>query len=1152
MNYIADLHIHSHYSIATSKLLTPRYLDYWARRKGITVLGTGDCIHPGWLSELREQLEPAEPGFYRLKDDFRLKEPSDTGTAGLFSGKPVQTPETPRFVLTGEISNIYKKNDKVRKVHNLILAPDFETVETIQSKLAARGNITSDGRPILGLDSRDLLEIVLSSRRGGGGCTSEDTYFQNGPVLIPAHIWTPWFSALGSKSGFDTIEECYGDLTDHIFAIETGLSSDPPMNWMCSFLDPYTIISNSDAHSPEKIGREATLFDTELSYDAMINAMKNGDARQCRGTIEFFPQEGKYHFDGHRKCGIRWDPAETIKQNGVCPKCGKKVTIGVLNRVARLADRKEWNERPIAHPFYSLIPLKELLAEFLMVGSNTRKVNRAYEALITKAGSELALLHHLAIDDVKTIAGEAITEGIRRMRNREIVIEEGYDGEYGKMSVFSEKKVGKTPMISMELSLLSHNGSTPEEESTVAGATPPAGGPNLEDAAPPTEEITVDDAVQPLGFSSFHTSQQTLFTQEMGIASLLSELNKQQKQAVEHHRGPALILAGPGTGKTRTLTYRIARLIEKHNVSPDSIAALTFTNRAAEEIANRLRTLLPRTGRGKAVFTGTFHRFGLSVLKKHIDKTGRSKNFIIIGRPKKENLISLAVEAVHNDLLNTEKGKNNREFSTKTAEKLITSFKQQLFTPRDIEDSAERLLYERYQSLLLQYDCFDFDDCLYWPVIIFTQYPDTVLWYRNSIKWLLVDEYQDVNFAQYRLVRELMPLPDSSLFVIGDPDQAIYGFRGADVTYINRFLSDYPEATLYSLKQSYRCSDTILKAADQVIHHGPRERNPSVKNSAPGSHHLTPPPLLRGIGEGVKITVTENRSEKSEAECIARTIERMIGGVRFFSMDSRVTGGYDDNDFGFSDFAVLCRISRQMEVLEKALNDHAVPYRKIDTAGLFQEEPAATIIDLMKLALSPENRLLARKLIKKRGIAQSDISEFIEQYHIGNTTAKALAYKAGMVIAKSEDDASFNMLLTYAEKYGIGIEQFLHNATLGTNMDLYAPNSEQVSLMTLHAAKGLEFPCVFITGCEEGIIPYSLFSSSTSDYEEERRLLYVGMTRAKQYLSLTYAGKRFLFGREHRLPKSPFISQIEKELTEMYRPDHTMKKQEHERQLTLF
>ena len=306
MKIVADVHLHSHYSRATSKNLDFEHLIQWAQLKGVNVVGTGDIAHPGWLQEMKDKLEPVEDGLFRLRDEIAQAVQAEVPPA-------CQAPV--RFMLAGEISSIYKKNDRVRKVHNVIFAPSLEAVEKIQAALEKIGNIRSDGRPILGLPSRDLLEIILE--------------IDPACYLIPAHIWTPWFSLLGSKSGYDSVEECFEDLTPHIFALETGLSSDPPMNGRVSALDRYTLVSNSDAHSPEKLAREATVFDTELSYPAIFNALKSGDPEVFRGTVEFFPEEGKYHHDGHRKCNINWGPKETIAHNGRCPVCGKPVTVGV-------------------------------------------------------------------------------------------------------------------------------------------------------------------------------------------------------------------------------------------------------------------------------------------------------------------------------------------------------------------------------------------------------------------------------------------------------------------------------------------------------------------------------------------------------------------------------------------------------------------------------------------------------------------------------------------------------------------------------------------------------------------------------------------------------------------------------------------------------
>ncbi|MCB0055921.1 MAG: hypothetical protein KDE45_02805, partial [Caldilineaceae bacterium] len=377
MQLVADLHIHSHYSRATSKDLTFEHLWKWAQIKGVNVVGTGDIAHPGWYQEMQRKLAPAEPGLFRLTDEAAATVAGDV---------PDACRGTVRFLLAGEISNIYKRHGKTRKVHNVIFAPDLDAVGRIQARLERIGNIRSDGRPILGLDSRDLLEIILE--------VDERCY------LIPAHIWTPWFAMLGSMSGFDSVEECFGDLTPHIFALETGLSSDPPMNWRVSNLDSYTLVSNSDAHSPQKLAREATCFDCDLSYDAIFAALKSGDPAAFRGTVEFFPEEGKYHVDGHRKCGICWHPATTLAHGGICPVCGKEVTVGVMHRVEMLADRPEHERPPRTHPYASLVPLPEVLGELHGVGAGSKRVQQEYFRLLARLGPELAILRDLPLAEI--------------------------------------------------------------------------------------------------------------------------------------------------------------------------------------------------------------------------------------------------------------------------------------------------------------------------------------------------------------------------------------------------------------------------------------------------------------------------------------------------------------------------------------------------------------------------------------------------------------------------------------------------------------------------------------------------------------------------------------------------------------------------------
>jgi len=404
MKFVADFHIHSKYSRATSRDMDLDNLDKWAKIKGIKVLGTGDFTHPEWLKNLKDKLELAEPGLFKLKN-------SDSET---------------RFILTAEISCIYTKGGRVRKIHVIIFSPSFEVVEKINTQLGWIGNLKSDGRPILGLDAKELAKIVLNS--------SQEC------LVVPAHAWTPWFAIFGSKSGFNSIEECFEEYSKYIYSIETGLSSDPAMNWRLSSLDKITLISNSDAHSPQKIGREANVFDAELSYPAIIEAIKTKNPQKFLYTIEFFPEEGKYHFDGHRICGIKLSPQETKKYNGTCPVCGKPLTIGVLNRVEELADREEGFKPEGAVPFKSLVPLEEIIADVLSQGTGTKEVEKEYKNLIEKFGSEFNILLDVTREELGGITSPEIAEGIIRVREGRVVREPGYDGVYGKIKIFSQEE----------------------------------------------------------------------------------------------------------------------------------------------------------------------------------------------------------------------------------------------------------------------------------------------------------------------------------------------------------------------------------------------------------------------------------------------------------------------------------------------------------------------------------------------------------------------------------------------------------------------------------------------------------------------------------------------------------------------------------------
>ena len=531
MLFYADLHIHSKYSRATSKDCNLEQLALWAHKKGLTLISTGDFTHPAWFKEIQEKLIPLDNGVFKLKPEIE-KQLFHQGT-------------NVRFLLSVEISTIYKKWDKTRKVHHVVFAPDIAAAQNFRNKLGAIGNIVSDGRPILGLDSRDLLEVALESG--------------DGSYIIPAHIWTPWFSALGSKSGFDSIEDCYGDLSEHIFAVETGLSSDPEMNWKVSKLDKYRLVSNSDAHSPSKLAREATVFDTNPDYFSVMKALKTGDGYV--GTVEFFPEEGKYHEDGHRKCEVCLTPDETKKYNGICPVCGKPLTIGVLNRVMELADRdlKSDFKPETAGRVFSLVPLAEILAEILQVGAQSKSVTTEYERLIQKFGPELFILQDAPVEKIEKDSPMLAT-ALSRLREGKVIKHAGYDGEYGVIKLFEPDEVVKKNFANLKLDI------------------------NIPKSAPQKT------AKKPVAAAKEYEINKNTPKQPKEIKP--SSLDEYQRAAVESKSKQILITAGPGSGKTTVLTYRIAHIINNNIFEPQNILAITFTRKAAQEMRERLNILI--------------------------------------------------------------------------------------------------------------------------------------------------------------------------------------------------------------------------------------------------------------------------------------------------------------------------------------------------------------------------------------------------------------------------------------------------------------------------------------------------------------------------------------------------------------------------------
>ncbi|MFO8058841.1 MAG: UvrD-helicase domain-containing protein [bacterium] len=1044
MSFYADLHIHSKYSRATSLECDLEHLALWAARKGIALVGTGDFTHPAWFAEIKDKLVAAEPGLFRLRDDINREV---FKTADTVPSVPV------RFMLTVEISTIYKRGDYTRKVHHVIVCPDLESAGRFRESLDRIGNISSDGRPILGLDSRDLLEITLE--------TGGDNY------LIPAHIWTPWFSVLGSKSGFNSIEECYGDLSSHIFALETGLSSDPPMNWRLSGLDRYTLVSNSDAHSPAKLGREACVFECDPDYYSIRKAMETGHGYQ--GTVEFFPEEGKYHMDGHRKCRACLEPGETRSRDGVCPVCGKPVTVGVMHRVEALADRADGARPENPDPFRSFIPLDEIISETLQVGPKSKKVMRAYESIVARLGPELDILEQVPIEDIKTGGSTLIAEAVSRMREGRVIKQAGYDGEYGVIRLFQPEELECQSKGGLLFELPEAQKEPRKKQKEKKAAKPASKGE--------AEKRKTEKAQPETGVASGTAS-------EPGTG-VLAGLDPDQAEAARIMEGPLLILAGPGTGKTRTLTHRIAALVSDKGADPDSCLALTFSRRAAFEMKERLEVLLPETCSQVPVMT--FHALGLSILREHADKLDIPRRFAVMGEQERVELLAAA-----------------GGWSESKARKLVSRIARQKRTGEaPAPDSEFSSAYELYEKERSSRGLVDFEDLVGLAAWLLESDPGVCADYRERFQWVSVDEYQDVDELQYRLVRALCP-SDGNICAIGDPDQAVYGFRGSDVRFFLRFQEDFPGARVVRLSRNYRSSRNILDAGLQVI----SESELCLERSLE--------PLLE---DPSRVAIHEGATERAEAEFVVQSLERMLGGHSFFSIDSGRAEEDEGKDYTFSDFAVLYRTDAQAAPLVEALDRSGIPFQKRSHERLMDRPGVQKLTELLR----QEER--GRPVSELIGEAAEKAKELTESFSSGEPEAKEEDFSA-------ELNKAVELLSLLADKWDRDLAGFLAEISLGAEVDTWDPRAERVSLLTLHAAKGLEFRVVFITGCEDGLLPLRWKKEDDSNIEEERRLFYVGMTRSKERLFLSRAVKRKIGSAYRKLGPSPFLKQIEERLLE--------------------
>ena len=959
MIFLADLHVHSHYSRATSRNSNLVELARWGAIKGLRVIATGDFTHPGWRQEIHDMLEEDETGLFRLKPEFQT---SGIDLATDLGGGQVL------FIPNVEISSIYKADGQVRKIHSLVFVPDFQAMDSLSSKLERIGNIGADGRPILGLDARDLLEIALE--------TSPDCF------VVPAHIWTPWFSVLGSKSGFCSIEECYRDLAPYVFAVETGLSSDPAMNYRLSSLDRFTLISNSDTHSPSRLGRETNIIKGYPNYRSIRNALQKGALtgeqvtkeqistafmekighgselnEEFLGTVEFFPEEGKYHLDGHRKCKARLDPAETLQLEEKCPVCGRPVTVGVMNRVNQLADRPSNFVPALRPPFWRMLPLEEIIGQIVGTSPTSKKVQTIYSEVIRKVGPEIPALCFYPLEELEHRMSPPLVEAIRRVRYEELTIRPGYDGEYGTVELFDPGEVSR---------LFGQTGLFEIEKINKKG----------------TSSLPGNCRTKGLGTKKGAKK----------AAEWSASLNEEQRKAVEAEDGPILVQAGPGTGKTFTLCERICRLVREKNVPPSQIVVVTFTRKAAEEIHSRVKSIVGK--RGQTCWIGTFHQLGLRIMELCAQRNLFPFPKKILGEEEAFHVLQLAMVDCQISL-------SMRNIRRLEPCLLAKGLKTGLST-LDIDNEIVEDLIKRYRFLLRQQQAVDMDELVTLPVKYLRENPSLLTELRSAWKQILVDEFQDVNAAQYELLKLLVGPDGQGLFAIGDPDQAIYGFRGADRSFFFKLPSEWPSCRVIHLKRNYRSQSNILDAARIVL--GSNYSNKELL------------PAYRG-SELVKIVVLND--PWAEGKYIIKAIESLMGGTSFESV--AVCGEFGlDRNLSFRDFAVLYRLNIVGDTLEEAFAKSGLPYQRSQRARP-EEEP---------------------------------------------------------------DDLD--------------------------------PRAEAVSMMTMHASKGLEFPVVFVAGCEDGLIPYikTDWSPNASDgEEEEQRLFYVAMTRAKHLLYLTIAKQRVFFNR---------------------------------------
>ncbi len=1165
--YIADLHIHSRYSRATSRECVPEYLELWARRKGIDLLGTGDFTHPAWRQELKEKMVPAEEGLYCLKKELQIQD------------RILGDKSRPRFVISGEISSIYKKNGRVRKVHNLILLPGLYEAELLSKKLETIGNIHSDGRPILGLDSRDLLEITLEI------CPRA--------IFVPAHIWTPHFSMFGAFSGFDTVEECFEDLSPYIHAFETGLSSDPPMNWRLSALDRFQMISNSDAHSPSKLGREANLLNISMSYDGLYDAVQKGQG--LMGTIEFFPEEGKYHYDGHRKCHLCLSPKEAEKYQGKCPVCGKKLILGVSHRIEQLADREEGFVPSGAAAFERLTPLPEVIASCTGHLASSAGVMRQYQKMLEKLGSEFSILRELPEEQIQDKCGYQIAEGIRRLRQGKVRRFPGFDGEYGIIQLFEPWELeamegqmslfgwGGMNLAGGEMTVKGESSRGAEEDAErekPEGVVADSGGKGIE------KEKHSEGVVADSGGEGIEKAKDSKGVVADGVGEGIKKekrrkgavaddvgkkaarakspeadvLNEEQLLAIQSISPRIAVIAGPGTGKTKTLVSRILYLLQIRRVKPSEITAVTFTNKAAQEMRNRLESRIGKKVTANRIRIGTFHSLCNEIFQASGEEmmlADESMTLEIVREVAEELKIkekpkSLLRRISQRKLAMAEEDQRKAEKSadaecemtesadveceivestdeeceiaestdekceiaestdeecemTESAGNVRTSIEKGLPSQKDQDLQKLNQAVKCYQDRLAALNALDFDDLLIKGL-------EKAKECNQTFPYLLVDEFQDLSPLQYRLI-QAWSRHGRELFIIGDPNQSIYGFRGAHDKSFQQFCQEESIEKI-SLKKNYRSSPEILTSALLVL----------------GDPGTTLVPMQKS---GFPVRLVNAPTQRQEAIFAAKEINRLIGGMDMLDTQEGFSCPDDRSPRSFADIAILYRTHRQAELLETCLKKEGIPYVVTGREEFLEEDSVRGSLGFFKSLIHPQDLLARRQYlkllwnVKEEDLSQCGYPALAERYQPlcrrGNPRKLWDSWRKDMDLLS---DPAMEKLASMAVFYKT-MEEMLTALAFGRESDLKRCGgkhytSDSVTLMTIHGAKGLEFPVVLLHGLKAGLIPLE-YPGRETDLEEERRLLYVAMTRAKEELILTSSGEPSIFVKQ--VSENTFVRQ---------------------------